>query len=186
MSNAMITYTDAVICYKELIEKEDTARRTWKEKYGGGRSQPWRPVEPFEATGASSSKQELPTKMPDAARRHPSLYHDTVGNEGLTGGTPKRFGGRWDVLSKDVPTDYGGKPQRVVKKGPHDNYCEVGFGCWSMAGKARTANYGLMGVFEREFWTNTPGELALVWDSKGSMAAKEKAMREIDKQVAQK
>ena len=33
-----------------------------------------------------------------------------------------------------------------------------------MAGKARTANYGLMGTFEREFWTNTPGELALVWD----------------------
>ena len=24
-----------------------------------------------------------------------------------------------------------------------------------------------MGVFEREFWSNTPGELALVWDFKG-------------------
>ena len=31
--------------------------------------------------------------------------------------------------------------------------------------KARTANFGLRGVFEREFWTNTPGELALVWDA---------------------
>ena len=49
--------------------------------------------------------------------------------------------------------------QRVVKKGPHDCYCEVGYNCWSMAGKARTANFGLMGVFEREFWSNTPGEL---------------------------
>ena len=38
---------------------------------------------------------------------------------------------------------------------------------WSKAGKARTENHGLMGVFEREFWTNTPGELALVWDYKG-------------------
>jgi hypothetical protein len=33
--------------------------------------------------------------------------------------------------------------------------------------KARTVNFGLRGVFEREFWTNTPGELALVWDHKG-------------------
>ena len=36
--------------------------------------------------------------------------------------------------------------------------------------KARTVNYGLMGVFEREFWSNTPGELALVWDFKGEGA----------------
>ena len=27
-----------------------------------------------------------------------------------------------------------------------------------------------MGVFEREFWSNTPGELALVWDFKGEGA----------------
>ena len=52
------------------------------------------------------------------------------------------------------------------------------YNCWSMAGKARTANFGLSGVFEREFWTNTPGELALVWDFKGegapAMARKKK------------
>ena len=63
--------------------------------------------------------------------------------------------------------------------------------------KARTANFGLRGVFEREFWTNSaphgaravctsaipaltaafvcvlaiaaPGELALVWDHKGEL-----------------
>lgn len=168
MSNAMITYTDAVICYKELIEKEDTARRMWKEKYGAAKM-PWRPVEPFEPMGASSSKQELPTGLPAAAARNPALYNDTVGNEGLTGGTPKRFGGHWDVLSKGTPIDHGDQAQRVVKKGPHDCYCDIGFGCWSMAGKARTANFGLQGVFEREFWTNTPGELALAWDSKGTM-----------------
>ena len=31
-----------------------------------------------------------------------------------------------------------------------------------MAGKARTANFGLRGVFEREFWTNTPGEVTML------------------------
>lgn len=36
-----------------------------------------------------------------------------------------------------------------------------------MAGKARTENHGLMGVFEREFNSNTPGALALIWDYKG-------------------
>ena len=104
--------------------------------------------------------------MPVAAIRNPYLYKDTVGDDGLAGGTPSRFGGKWDVLTKHIPVDHGDKPQRVVKKGPHDCYCDVGYNCWSMAGKARTANFGLMGVFEREFYTNTPGELALVWDHK--------------------
>lgn len=196
MSNAMITYTDSVICYKELIDKEDTARRTWKSKYGREWDAGWRPVEPFESKGASDSKMELPSGVPKAALRHPALYQDTVGNDGLTGGTPHRFGGRWDVLSRQREIDHGDKPQRVVKKGPHDCFCEVGYNCWSMAGKARTANYGLQGVFEREFWTNTPGELALVWDHKGlegrvkqNQAAEEasssaKAMAELDKKVA--
>ena len=59
MSNNALTFTDSVICYKELIEKEDTSRRTWKEKYGkmtDGLG--WRPVEPFEAKGARA--QPLP------------------------------------------------------------------------------------------------------------------------------
>ena len=43
--------------------------------------------------------------------------------------------------------------------------------CWNMAGKARTANYGLQGNFEREFWTNTPGAMALVWDFEGQKKA---------------
>ena len=55
-----------------------------------------------------------------------------------------------------------------------------------MAGKARTANFGLQGVFEREFWTNTPGELALVWDfkEKGQASSGAEQMAELDKKVA--
>lgn len=53
-----------------------------------------------------------------------------------------------------------------------------------MAGKARTANFGLMGTFEREFWTNTPGELALVWDFKSQMSDKQKELAALDKKVA--
>ena len=153
---------------RRLIDKEDTARRNWKERYGkrfavGG--QGWRPVEPFEKDGASDAKTELPAAIPVSAIRNPPLYRDTVGNEGLAGGTPLRFGGQWDVVSQKVERWVDpNKPPRQVKKGPHDCYCDVGYNCWNMAGKARTANYGLMGTFEREFWTNTPGELALVWD----------------------
>ena len=78
---------------------------------------------------------ELPSSMPASAIRNPPLYRDTVGNEGLAGGTPLRFGGQWDIVSKKVvfPTDED-KPQRTVKKGPHDCYCDVGYNCWSMAG----------------------------------------------------
>ena len=127
-------------------------------------------AEPFERAGASDSKMELPCGIPGAALRNPALYRDTVGNDGLAGGTPQRFFGKWDVLSKNDPgPDHSDKPQRVVKKGPHDCYCDIGYNAWSMAGKARSANYGLKGVFQREFWTNTPGELALVWDSKGQL-----------------
>ena len=44
--------------------------------------------------------------------------------------------------------------------------------------KARTVNFGNKAVFEREFWTNTPGALALVWDfenKKKAIAAKKAA-----------
>ena len=44
------------------------------------------------------------------------------------------------------------------------------------------------GVFEREFWTNTPGELALVWDFKGEQgstkSASEQQLSALDKKVA--
>jgi len=168
MANGGLTFTDSVICYKELIEKEDTARRTWKDKYGAkfATSAAWRPVEPFEQLGASDSKMELPSRIPVSAIRNPALYRDTVGNDGLAGGTPQRFTGLWDIVSEQVPPFVDpNKPQKVIKKGPHDCYCDVGYNCWNMAGKSRTANFGLRGVFEREFWTNTPGELALVWAS---------------------
>ena len=170
MSNNSLAFVDSVICYKEQIDKEETSKRNWKARYGT-QDQGWRPVEPFERTGASSAKTEMVPGMPAAALRTPSQFRDTVGGDCLAGGTPLRFGGKWDVLSKNLPDkDDDPKPQRVVKKGPHDCYCEVGYNCWSMAGKARTANFGLMGVFEREFWSNTPGELALVWDIKGEGA----------------
>ena len=32
MSNKGLTFTNDVICYKELIDKEETAKRTWKGK----------------------------------------------------------------------------------------------------------------------------------------------------------
>lgn len=122
-----LAFTDSVICFKELIDKEDTARRTWKAKYGSTLQSGWRPVEPFEKLGASDSKMELPSGVPSAAIRNPALYRDTVGNEGLAGGAPLRFGGQWDVVSAKVAPDHGDKPPRVVKKGPHDCFCEVGY-----------------------------------------------------------
>lgn len=152
-----ITYTDSVICYKELIEKEDAARRLYQTRYGGKKEGRWRPIEPFEATSASGSKLEMPAGVPQAALKHPELFRDSVGDDALTGGTAKRFGGRWDVTANNVPIDHGSHAPRVVKKGPHDCYCDIGFNAWSMAGKARTHNFGLKGVFERDFWTNTPG-----------------------------
>mmetsp|Transcript_49420 Transcript_49420/g.122827 ORF Transcript_49420/g.122827 Transcript_49420/m.122827 type:complete len:191 (-) Transcript_49420:260-832(-) len=183
MSEINVTYTDSVICYKELIEKEDAARRGWAKKYAGNWDAKWRPAEPLEATGASLSKTEMPPTVPKAATQYPALFRDTVGDEGLAGGTPKRFGGRWDVTANLNPVSHEGKPVRVVKKGPHDQYCDIGYNCWKMAGKQRTHNYGLQGVFERELWTNTPGELALVWDYKGELSkGREQAPGNADEQ----
>ena len=189
MTEAGLTYTDQVICFKELIGKEDDGRRRWRERYGtqwggGGSGGGWRPVEPFENGSASDSKMEMPSTVPVAARNNPAHFRDSVGDDCLAGGTPKRFGGRWDVMSHDIPLPAYEK-QRVVKKGPHDCYCDIGYNCWSKAGTARTANFGLMGTFEREFWTNTPGELALVWDYKGDPNdPKAKKLAELDKAVA--
>ena len=161
MSNNALTYTDSVICYKELIDKEETAKRQWKDKYGKS-DLGWRPVEPFEATGASNSKMELPSGMPSAALRNPALYKDTVGGDGLAGGTPYRFGGRWDVLTKNQPIDYsykGEKPPRVIKKGPHDCYCDIGYNAWSMAGKVSCADFAPESANSTLARHSTPGQL---------------------------
>ena len=140
MSNNGLTFTDSVICYKELIDKEDTARRSWKERYGkqfSTEGMPWRPVEPFERGGASDSKAEVPSGVPVSAIRNPFLYQDTVGNEGFAGGTPLRFGGQWDIVSAKVEQAQDpDKPPRELRKGPHDCYCDIGYNAWSMAGCA--------------------------------------------------
>lgn len=89
---------------------------------------PWRPVEPFERTGASDSKAELPSATPASALRNPKQYYDHVGNDMLAGGTPLRHGGIWDIVSEKVtPWQDPNKKPNVVKKGPHDCYCEIGY-----------------------------------------------------------
>ena len=155
-----LTYTDTVANYCEMISKEDQGRRMWKKRFGhlygaDGASSGWRPVEPFEKGSSSYSDTELPPKIPSAAVSYPFLFTDSVGDLGLAGGTPKRFGGKWDCTQRQPTTD--SKPPRVVKKGPHDCYCEIGFGAWSMAGKARTVNHGLKEAGLKDLWTNTPG-----------------------------
>lgn len=138
MSNNNMTFTNDVICYKELIDKEDTGRRQWHARFGeqfkkGGGG--WRPVEPFEKAAASDSKTELPSGVPVSALRNPALYRDTVGNEGLAGGTPLRFGGDWDIVSEKVAQAQD--PNKVPlnrQKGPHDCFCEIGYNCWEKAG----------------------------------------------------
>ncbi len=182
MTSMNLTFTDGVKNYAEQIEKEDQGRRMWKKRYGQMfHGAQWRPVEPFENGSSSFSDTEVPPKIPTAAISYPFLFKDTVGDDGLCGGTPKRFGGRWDCTQRGPNELDGDKPMRVIKNGPHDCYCEIGFGAWSMAGKARTVNHGLRGTFEREFWTNTPGELALVWDYKGKGS---KALADLDAKVA--
>ena len=154
-----LTYTDTVANYCEMIEKEDQGRRMWKKRFGhlygpdSDRSI-WRPVEPFEKGSSSYSDTELPPKIPSAAVAYPFLFTDSVGDLGLAGGTPKRFGGRWDCTQTGLPNK---PPRRVVKKGPHDCYCEIRCAAWSMAGKARTVNHGLKEAGLKDLWTNTPG-----------------------------
>ena len=59
----------------------------------------------------------MPSSVPVSALRNPPLYRDTVGNDGLAGGTPQRFGGQWDIVSEKVePWKDPTKGQRVVKK----------------------------------------------------------------------
>ena len=85
------------------------------------------------------------------------------------------------------------KKHREVKVGPHDCYCEVGFNCWQSK-YLKPPAHGLQGTFEREFFTNTPGELALVWQLgendkerlKQRMRKNEEAMAKLDVGVAAK
>ena len=190
-----LTFTNGVKNYCEQIEKEDQGRRMWQKRFGDAQLG-WRPVEPFEKGSSSFSDTEVPPVPPKAAVSYPHMFRDTVGDLGLAGGTPKRFGGRWDCTWAGVPPDKDpSKPPRVVKKGPHDCYCEIGFAAWSMAGKARTVNHGLRGAVERGFWTSAPGERALVWGFSGAekrkalaqskaAAANAEAMAKLDAQVA--
>jgi len=159
----MFTQT-TVTQYRERIEKEQAAAKDWPRKYGHV-SKSWRPVEPFERKSCSKSTLEAPvTGPPKWATDYPERARDTVGDDGLAGGTPKRFGGRWDVTTIGQP-GFETNPSLVVSKGPHDCYCEIGFHAYQMAGKARSENFGRRGCFAKELWTNTPGELALVWAS---------------------
>jgi len=154
--------------YKELIAKENVTRTEWASKYGDRWNSSYRPVEPFERTSCSRSALESPMKAPPkVAMRFPELYRDSVGDEGLAGGTAKRFGGKWDLTTnvKGGPPPDPDKPlvSHSSRKGPHECYCEVGFGCWGK--DVRSENFGRRGVFAKELWTNTPGELALVWQT---------------------
>ena len=98
MSGNSLMFTDSVICFKELIDKEETAKRQWRGKYGMNK-EGWRPVEPFERTGASA--QQPASLMPNSvmARRpasraltaHASLF---LFRRQLQGGAAKRHAQR--------------------------------------------------------------------------------------------
>mmetsp|Transcript_24453 Transcript_24453/g.47644 ORF Transcript_24453/g.47644 Transcript_24453/m.47644 type:complete len:186 (+) Transcript_24453:232-789(+) len=181
MSDSCST-VDGLMRFKETCAKENAAQRAWKEKYGSRLDDSWQPVEPFEKSSYSRSKCESPTKAPSRiALRNPELYRDSIGDEGLAGGTPKRFGGRWDKTAVASELDQSIPSGHVVRRGPHDCYCDVGFKAWSMAGHARTENHGRRSTFKKELWTNTPGELALVWDYNGKG---NKDLAQLDKEVA--
>ena len=204
---ASLVDAEATACYAERISKETEARRSFLSRWASGQAQAdlgWRPVEPFERTSSSMSPCEMPPRVPRIATTHPELVKDSVGDLGLAGGTSKRFGGKWDTTANLKPRS-GDKLVPVAKKGPHDCYCEVGFGCFSEVKGPKPHNFGRKGTFEREFWTNTPGclppspaahthvsrlvqtpcarsELALVWDYKGK--DKKDPLAELDVAVA--
>ena len=212
MATLSLDYNANVICYKELIEKEDEGRRRGRAA-GLAHRDAWKPVEPFEMGSASYSICEEKPKIPTAAIEHPAHFRDTVGDESMVGGTPARFGGKWDCTLTHAPDGRTFKPwesvgltinpdgsvseaekkHREVKVGPHDCYCEVGFNCWQSK-YLKPPAHGLQGTFEREFFTNTPGELALVWQLgendkerlKQRMRKNEEAMAKLDVGVAAK
>lgn len=161
---------EGAACFKERIVKENAARREWEGKFGdewktaGGAS--WRPVEPYEPSSCSSSFLERPERgVPTVARRFPKMFIDTVGDDGLVGGTPKRFGGHWDCTRpwiEPAPLEPD-KPPRNYEKGPHDCYLPIGHGCAKLPPKSR---HGLKSSMA-SLWTDTPGALAMVWLAPG-------------------
>ena len=156
---ASLVDAEATACYAERIAKETEARRAFLSRWTSGAAQAdlsWRPVEPFERTSSSMSPCEQPPRVPRIATTHPELVKDSVGDLGLTGGTPKRFGGKWDTTANLQPLSRE-TASPVAKKGPHDCYCPVGYGCFSEVKSPMRTNFGRRGTFEREFWTNTPG-----------------------------
>lgn len=71
MATNSLMFTDSVICYKELIDKEETTKRQWRGKYGNS-DVGWRPVEPFEKTGASecsARRARFPPRVLNIMRR---------------------------------------------------------------------------------------------------------------------
>ena len=188
---ATLVDTAQSACFAERIAKENESRYAFDKKWGGSKKidMGWRPIEPFEPTSSSSSPAEMPPRIPVTALTRPDLYRDSVGDEGLAGGTPKRFGGRWDCASTLSGTSQDDSPsrKREVKKGPHDCYCEIGFGCFSQTAQARPENHGRISSFKREFWTDTPGALAMVWQYKGKGekgSPSEKSLAQLDEAVA--
>ena len=98
MSGNSLMFTDSVICFKELIDKEETAKRQWRGKYGMNK-EGWRPVEPFERTGASAQQPASLMLNSVMARRpasraltaHASLF---LFRRQLQGGAAKRHAQR--------------------------------------------------------------------------------------------
>lgn len=167
-------------CYVNLITKEALARSTWTEKYGkdwgveGAKT--WRPIEPFETKSCSKHILETPrTHAPRQARQYPKAFVDTVGDEALLGGTPKKYGMMWDINSLFDPETIAAaqaaldpnKKPREVRKGPHDCYCEIGYGCWDPAASgspAKSVHHGRPAVM-KSLYTQLPSSIAMIWQS---------------------
>jgi hypothetical protein len=164
-------------CYIDLITKEALSRSTWAEKYGkdwgAEGAKAWRPVEPYEGYSCSKHFLETPKKQaPKQARQYPRMFVGTVGNEALLGGTPKKSGMMWDINSPYDPEtiaaaqaalDHNKKP-REVRKGPHDCYCEIGYGCWDPAASSPAKHHGRPAAM-KAMYTQMPSSLAMIWQS---------------------
>ena len=158
-------------CYKERIFKENEARREWSSKYGAQwgehGSNNWRPVEPYEQSSCSRSALERPEMgVPLVAQKFPKMFIDTVGDQGLVGGTPKQFGGHWDCTTSWQPgrVVHPDAPVRSHEKGPHDCYLPIGHGCDKPPPRSK---FGLKSSWTG-MYTKDPGALAMVWVGDGT------------------
>lgn len=180
-------------CYQDLIKREISARTSWKEKYGKDwgpeGSNAWRPVEPFEGKSCSKHFLETPkTQAPWQARAYPNMFVDTIGNDSLIGGTPKSRGMTWDINSLYDPETIAAaraamspnKQSREVRKGPHDCYCEIGYGCWDpkdSGSPAKSVHYGRQQAM-KAMYTQMPSALAMIWQNPPSEEEKEAKVAE--------